>query len=229
MTTPSTPNHTAFAWRTLLLALAVAGVIIVPFVFAGAQIEAWTQAFAGRASQHAAQTAWVLGALLAVDIVAPIPSSLVSTACGLALGFVPGLLVSFAGMTVSCAGGLALGRWAAPWSRGLIGAGEAARLERWHTRWGVWLLAAARPVPVLAEASVLFAGLANLPLRMSGPILLLSNLGVSSVYAACGAWAATTHAFVWAFLAALALPGGAMLLSRGIARVARQQPTARVP
>jgi uncharacterized membrane protein YdjX (TVP38/TMEM64 family) len=208
----------SFPWRTLTLALAVAAMIIFPFVCAGARIENWTQDFARGARAHAAPAAWVLGGLLAIDIVAPVPSSLVSTACGLALGFLPGLLVSFAGMTASCALGLALGRWAAPRAGRLLGPRESGRLERWHARWGIWLLAAARPVPVLAEASVLFAGLARLPLRRSAPVLLLSNLGVSAVYAACGAWAASAHGFAWALLAALALPGGALLLAGGRAK-----------
>lgn len=224
MTTSDTPGHTALPWRTLLLASVVAAAIVLPFVVAGAPIEAWTRTFVNRASQHPVQTAWVLGGMLAIDIVAPIPSSLISTACGLTLGFAPGLLVSFAGMTVSCAGGLVLGRWAAARARRLIGARETARLDRWHARWGVWLLAAVRPVPVLAEASVLFAGLACLPLRACIPVLLLANLGVSAVYTACGAWAATANAFAWAVLSALTVPGGAMLLAHGIGRTLRRHP-----
>lgn len=193
--------------------------VILPFLMVGTQIEGWTRNFTGHARQHTTQAALVLGGLLAIDIVAPIPSSLVSTACGMILGFIPGMLLSFAGMMLSCASGLALGHWAAPWTRRLIGPRESAQLERWHQRWGVWLLAVVRPVPVLAEASVIFAGLARLPLHRSVPVLLLSNLGVSAVYAACGTWATTPNAFGWAFLTALALPGSALLLARGLAKV----------
>jgi uncharacterized membrane protein YdjX (TVP38/TMEM64 family) len=208
-----------FPWRTLALGLAVAVAIIVPFLLAGARIETWTHHYASHASQHPAQTACILGGLLAIDIVAPIPSSLISTTCGMTLGFTPGMLVSFAGMTVSCAFGLALGYWAAPLARRLIGPRESELLAGWHVRRGPWLLAMTRPVPVLAEASVLFAGLARLPPRQSIPALLLANLGVSAVYAACGSWAATANSFAWAFLAALALPGIAWLLVQGLARV----------
>jgi len=66
---------------------------------------------------------------------------------------------------------------------------------------------------VLAEASVVFAGLTRLPLRQAAPVLLLANLGISAAYAAIGAWAAQTNAFLLAFLGAVLLPGIGMLLA----------------
>jgi len=50
--------------------------------------------------------------------------------------------------------------------------------------------------------------------RMPWPRYLLlsgaANLGISLVYAAVGAYAMTAGSFLWAFLAALALPGAAL-------------------
>ncbi len=203
-------------WRTLLLATVVAVLVIVPFVLYGAAVEAWTRAFVAGAAEHPARVAAVLGGLLVVDVLAPIPSSLVSTACGTLLGFPLGWLVSSLGMTISGVAGYLVGRALTPGARRAIGERELAMLERLYARWGIWVLAILRPVPVLAEASVVFAGLARVSRRAGFVALVLSNLGISAVYVAVGSTAALHHTFLTAFLAALLLPGLAMLLARGL-------------
>lgn len=203
-------------WRLPALALALLALIVVPFLVFGAAIDAWSADFIARGRANPWQTALVLGGLLAVDVLAPTPSSLVSTACGALLGFWGGLLASFAGMTLSVALGLLLGRLAAPAARRALGPREQALLLRMQNRWGLWMLAAARPVPVLAEASVLFAGLAKFPWRGALPALLLGNLAVSAVYAACGALASAHRATPLAFAAAALLSGVALWLARGM-------------
>jgi uncharacterized membrane protein YdjX (TVP38/TMEM64 family) len=204
--------------RLLLLVALVAAAIVVPFLLWGARVDAWVDSFVRSAAARPLPAALVLGGLLAADVVAPVPSGPVSTACGLLLGFGAGLLVSFAGMSLGALAGYALGRAVRAPAAALAGDPALARLERLRGRWGVWLVAALRPVPVLAEASVLFAGLARLPARRVVPALLLANLGVSAVYAAAGAWAASAHAFLPAFAAALLLPGLAMLAGRRLTR-----------
>lgn len=200
-------------WRTLLLAALVSALVIVPFVLFGTAVESWTRAFVANAAEHRVMAALVLGGLLVVDVVAPVPSSLVSTACGTLLGFPLGWLVSSVAMTVSAVAGYLVGRAATPGVRRLIGHRELALLERLYARWGIWVLAVLRPVPVLAEASVVFAGLARVPRRVGFLALVLSNMGISAVYAAVGATAARHHAFLSAFLAALLLPGLVLALS----------------
>ncbi|MEI6211102.1 MAG: VTT domain-containing protein, partial [bacterium] len=199
--------------RLALLLLVVALAIIVPFLIWGEGLTAAVQAFLQRAAERPALAALVLGGLLVVDIVAPIPSSLVGTACGVVLGFAAGTLVGFVGLSISCAIGYALGRFCRTPATRLAGEADMRLLEQVQARWGVWLLAALRPVPVLAEASVVFAGLTRLPLRQAAPVLLLANLGISAAYAAIGAWAAQTNAFLLAFLGAVLLPGIGMLLA----------------
>ncbi len=199
------------SWRLALVSTAVLAVILVPYFLFGGAIDRWTADFVARSAAHPWRVAAVLGGLLAGDIILPVPSSLVSTACGHLLGFARGTLVSFAGMTVSAAGGYLLGRRAAGFAERRLPARDRARLVRLHGRWGVWMLAAVRPVPVLAEASILFAGLARLPWRRALPLVLAANLGVSAVYGAIGAWTRGEDAFLLAFLAAAGLSGLAML------------------
>ncbi|MDD5708048.1 MAG: VTT domain-containing protein [Kiritimatiellae bacterium] len=207
-------NDRRVPWRLLSLALLLMAAILVPFVLWGTRIEDWAQTTIARGAATPWRTAAILCGLLAVDVVAPVPSSLISTACGAVLGFWGGLLASFAGMTLSVFSGLALGRGAACAARRGLGEREAAMLQRLRSRWGVWMLAAVRPVPVLAEASVIFAGVTRIPWREAAPMLLLANLAVSAVYAAIGAMAAHAQATLLAFLAAGVLSGAAMLAPR---------------
>lgn len=96
----------------------------------------------------------------------------------------------------------------------LVGEEGLRRAGDWLDRHGLWALVLCRPVPVLAEASVIAAGLGRM--RM-GPALVatgLSNVGISAIYAGAGAAADGPGTFLLAFTAALLLPGAALLLSR---------------
>jgi uncharacterized membrane protein YdjX (TVP38/TMEM64 family) len=222
MAPPSTDRRpaapTAPRTRLAILFLLVALAIIVPFLIWNDAITAAVHTFLQHAADRPLLAALVLAGLLAVDIVAPIPSSLVGTACGAILGFGAGTLTGFAGLTASCAAGYALGRFCRSPAARLTGEAPLRRLEQAQAHWGVWLLAALRPVPVLAEASVLVAGLTRQPLAQAAPVLLLANLGVAAAYAAIGAWSAQLDAFLPAFLGAILLPGGGLWLTRRLRR-----------
>lgn len=203
------------ALRWLSLWAIVLTIILVPFFLFGSQIERWAQTFIDSASKQPLPVATVLGSLLAMDILAPVPSSAVSTAAGFLLGFVRGLLASSAGMIVSCI----LGYWLAekfgrPFASRLVGKRELDRLEEMSRRFGNWAVVISRPVPVLAEASVIFAGLSQMPLHRFLLLSTLSNLGISAVYAAVGALSANVPSFLLAFAGAIALPLMAMLAMR---------------
>lgn len=199
----------------VLFAAALLALVLVPFAIWGGAIENWTAGFIDGARSRPVIAAAVLGGLLAADILLPVPSSLVSTACGMLLGFLPGLLVSVAGMTVSSFAGYAIGRWG---GRGLlahsVGGEDLARFDEWNRRFGDWAVVACRPVPVLAEASVLVAGAARVPAGRYVAMVSLSNLAVSAVYAAAGAWSANVNSFLLAFALSIGVPGVLRLLIR---------------
>jgi uncharacterized membrane protein YdjX (TVP38/TMEM64 family) len=67
---------------------------------------------------------------------------------------------------------------------------------------------------MLAEASVLFAGISGMPLAQYLLLSTLSNLGISAAYAAVGALSATVNSFLLAFAGSILLPLVAMLLVR---------------
>ncbi|MCC6539958.1 MAG: VTT domain-containing protein [Bryobacterales bacterium] len=192
------------------IAAAMLAAILIPFFLWEEPILAWFETW--RAAPPSAAMAALLAALLAADILLPVPSSLVSTAAGALLGFLPGALVSWAGMTAGSFIGYALGRGAAA-SRWLPEA-DRARLARAQARYGDWLVIVFRSVPVLAEASAVFAGAAGMARGRFFTLAALANLGISLVYAGAGAFAAGRESFLLALAAAVALPGVAMLLVR---------------
>lgn len=203
-------------WRWMALTAALVAAVIVPFLlFEDAM---------GRAAHWAAGIgggwgAVLLALLLAGDILLPVPSSVVSTACGVLLGFPAGTAASAVGLTAGGVIGYALGRG--------LGGARLARLvtpkgaegvSAAFARHGAWALVLLRGVPVLAEVSVVVAGMTRLPFGRFLAATLLSNLGLSAAYAAAGAWAMDGAleadggaAALLPFAAAIGLPAAARL------------------
>jgi len=150
--------------------------------------------------------------LLAVDVVLPVPSSIVSTGAGALLGVVWGTVASAAGMTAGCAVGYWLGyRFGRPGATRVVGAGELARAEEALSGLREIALLACRPVPVLAEASVVAAGTLRVPFARFMIVVAGANVAVSAWYASIGSMAHDRTTFVIAFLVAAILPGLALL------------------
>jgi uncharacterized membrane protein YdjX (TVP38/TMEM64 family) len=209
----SAPDRSALRWS--LLAGLVFAIILIPFIFFGSQLETWTENFVHSATGYPGWIAAVLGSLLAVDILLPLPSSLISTAAGFLLGLVRGTLTSWAGMTASCIIGFWLGKkYGRSAASKIVGESELERLEALSRRVGNWVIVIARPVPVLAEASVLFAGISKMPIGQFLLLTTLSNLGISAVYAVVGALSANANSFLLAFAGSIFIPLVAMLLSK---------------
>lgn len=196
----------------LLIGLMFA-LIIIPFLIFEKQFEALgTWLAEGHASGWA--SASIIAALLALDVFLPVPSSIVSTGAGVLLGFWRGAAVIWIGMTVGCAIGYAFGAKAAGAARRMVGDDGLARASAIMDRHGSWALVVCRPIPVLAESSVVFAGLVRSPLNAFVWMTTLSNLGIALAYAAVGAYSMQVQSFLLIFVAALALPGVAMLAGK---------------
>lgn len=197
------------------LAVALALVVpIVPFVAAGDRIEpAIRAAIDGMISRPAMAAAVV--AVLAVDVVLPVPSSFVSTLAGARLGIVWGAAVVWLGMTAGALAAFALARLVGPrLARRLAGPGELAQMERLAERHGAAALVVCRPVPVLAEASVLLFAAVGLPWRRFFAPVALSNLGVAAVYATLGHYARENENLIAALAASMGVPLLASLVMR---------------
>lgn len=201
-------------WSALALLLLAA--VLVPFAIWGERVDTWVAASDwGRDSP--AEPAAILAGLLAADGLLPVPSSLASALLGVLLGAAGGTLVSATAMTAGVLLAFLMSRWGGrPLALRLVGEVGLRRAADWLDRRGLAALVLCRPVPVLAEASVIAAGLGAMRL---GPVLVataLSNLGISVVYAGAGAAAEGPGTFLLAFLTAILLPGAALLLARRV-------------
>lgn len=199
--------------RWLWLTLAVVALILVPFfLFETYFTDLANRAVSGEMSTPMAVT--VIGGLLSLDVFLPVPSSVVSAAAGVLLGFWRGAAVVWVGMGVSCAIAYAIGARSSRLAGRLVGADGLVRAASVAERYGALALAICRPVPVLAEASVIFAGVARVPIGTFAAVCALSNLGIAVGYAAIGAFSMRVDSFLLAFLGALILPAIAWLVAR---------------
>jgi uncharacterized membrane protein YdjX (TVP38/TMEM64 family) len=199
-------------WAIVCVVLMMA--VLVPFWFFGEAFTAFGD-YVTRGSLPARVMIPVVVTLLALDVFLPVPSSIVSVGAGALLGFWRGTLIVWLGMTAGCLLGYAVGARMARLARRFIGDAELQRAGQLLDRHGIWALAACRSVPVLAEASVVFSGLARTRLRPFLLIASLSNLAIAAAYSAVGHYALQVDSFLLAFLGAMTLPAlGLFMASR---------------
>lgn len=208
---PIQPRRTWIRWTAI--GAVVLALILVPFFLFGDAITAWAGA------QLQSTNKWYIGffiaALLASDIFLPIPSSIVSTSAGALLGFAGGVSASSIGMCVGAVLGYATGASAAAGIlQKVVSEKELLRASGLINRYGALALVLSRPIPVLAEAGVVAAGVARMPVSKFLIVSTLSNLGVSAGYAAVGAFSYKAESFLLAFAGSIGVPALAMVLNR---------------
>ncbi|HEY7497831.1 MAG TPA: VTT domain-containing protein [Vicinamibacterales bacterium] len=199
--------------RWAVIWIVLIALVLVPFFLFETQFTAFAERMTRGDTALWLAAASIFG-LLALDVFLPVPSSIVSTAAGVLLGFSAGAAVVWLGMTSACLLGYALGARASGAARRFVGEEGLRRADGLARRYGDWTLVMCRPVPVLAEASVIFAGLVGAPFGRFFWICALSNLGIALGYAAFGAFSMSLNSFLVAFLGALVVPGAAMLIAR---------------
>jgi uncharacterized membrane protein YdjX (TVP38/TMEM64 family) len=201
------------SWATILAV--VFGVILVPFLLFGqaseSRIEGWLDVDGSRAT-----VAVVIVGALTLDVFLPVPSSVVSTAAGALLGLWLGAVVSTVGMMLGCILGYwAGGQFGTPLVSRIVDRRDLEDVQAQFRRNAGWTLTLTRPLPVLAEASVLLAGLSALPVARFLVITSLANAGISTLYAMAGAKAREGPWFLLAVFASCALPAAAFVIRRG--------------
>jgi uncharacterized membrane protein YdjX (TVP38/TMEM64 family) len=152
--------------------------------------------------------------LLTVDVLLPVPSSVVMVAHGALFGLVPGAALSLLGGVSATLVGFGLGRRGRGVVERMTTPAQRAEADRLLTRWGPWAVVSTRAVPVLAETVAVLAGTS--PMRWS--VLLCAGAAGTSVpallYAAAGARATTAASTLLAFGLALAFSGLLILTGR---------------
>ena len=154
--------------RWTILWVLLITVVLLPFILVRRAVRTHSANRSTRErTRRAGWSARAVFSLLALDVFLPVPSSIVSTGAGVLLGFYPRrTVVVWSGMMVGALLGYTVG------SRGPARGQAAGRRRRNRARLAVHETvrrpdhrAICRPVPVLAEASVVFAGLVHARLR----------------------------------------------------------------
>jgi uncharacterized membrane protein YdjX (TVP38/TMEM64 family) len=203
--------------RWMVLWVVLIGLVLLPFLFFEQQFNAFAEQVT-RAGTSRGIVAGAIFGLLALDVLLPVPSSIVSTAAGVFLGFALGAAIVWLGMMVGCVLGYALGKRGSAAARRLVGEDSLARASRLMGQYGDLAIVLCRPVPVIAEASVVFAGLVNAPFARFARLTAISNVGIALGYSAFGAYSLRIDSFLIAFMGALVFPGLFMLVSRHLFR-----------
>lgn len=149
--------------------------------------------------------------LLVVDIVLPIPSSVVMVFSGVAFGFFWGGIISFAGSFLAALLGFGLCRRCGQraFDR-LAGGAEQESVARWFEEWGLPAIVLSRSLPMLTEILSCLAGLSHLSWRLFCAACALGTLPICFVYSYAGS-RDNQQASLYAVLAAMGIPALAWL------------------
>ncbi|MBG6077805.1 hypothetical protein [Polaromonas sp. CG_9.11] len=165
----------------LIVVLVLAAFVVVPFIIWGEQMDAHASNFV-----HDQATRWAIAligiGLLVLDVILPVPSSLVSISLCMLLGPAWGVPTVFSGMVGAFALGYLIGQLLpAARLRAWVGPETWDAIARRQTAGMLWI-AASRPVPVLAEVTAIFAGTLRLPFGASLAAAAASSLFVAVAY-----------------------------------------------
>lgn len=138
--------------------------------------------------------------LLGIDLVLPVPSSVVMALSGKLLGFWAGGAVSFAGAMLAAVTGYSACYWG---GRGifnrLIKDKEADKVIAWFEKYGIYAIILSRPIPMLTEILSCTAGLYRFPFRIFLAASILGTLPICFVYSYFGDLGSVTNPWplVW--------------------------------
>lgn len=211
----------AFWIRFLLIPLAIP---LIPFaVFGELPGDTWVE-------HPDSLVVFVLGvAVLGGDVFLPIPSSFISVFLGARLGFGWGALAITLGMTVGVLVGYGLGRWfGTPLIRRHTSEKQRAVLETLESRYSYLALAGLRAVPVLAEASLLSAGVAQLHMRRVLTVLTVANASLALLYAGIGSAGQDAASPAVLLVGAVGLPMLAAVVAYLVYRGLQQNQSAKI-
>ncbi|WP_442483411.1 TVP38/TMEM64 family protein [Aeoliella sp. SH292] len=176
----------------LRLVLVVAVVLGVPLLTAAlwnGPLERWFAAW----HDSPPPTAWIVTALvgvLAADILLPIPSGPVITLAGAELGVPVTAVAAWLGLMLGGTSAFAITkRWGTRLAERFAAPEDLANLRTSAREHDVWLLLVTRPLPILAEATVLLCGALDTCWSRMLWTLAVGNAAVALAFAFLGSQA----------------------------------------
>ena len=160
--------------------------------------------------------------LLVVDLLLPVPSSLVMIANGALFGITLGTVLSLLGSLGAAIAGFWIGRRGGPLLARFVSVKERARADRLLQAWGLLAIIVTRPIPILAETTMLMAGASTVGWGQMLLATLIGSLPSVLLYAITGATAATLNNSILSFGLVLLLAGGFWIVGRRVGQVERR-------
>jgi uncharacterized membrane protein YdjX (TVP38/TMEM64 family) len=126
--------------------------------------------------------------LLVLDLLLPVPGTVVMSALGYLYGTLAGAGYALAGSTMAGLCGYGIGRLLPErLSRRFLGEKDFARGRSLFAEGGGWIIALSRALPILPESLAVSAGLLRMPLRKFFFALLCGNIPMSLIFSWIGA------------------------------------------
>jgi uncharacterized membrane protein YdjX (TVP38/TMEM64 family) len=173
--------------------------------------------------------AWVGVGLLVADIALPVPSSVVMVAHGALFGLLPGAALSLLGRSGNAVVGVLIGRRVAsvlsrrPTLRRGSDPGRGGELV---SRWGLAAVVFTRPIPILAESTLVAAAAMGLSAPAVVAAAIAGALPEAVLYAVAGTAAASSTSGAFIFVAVVILSGAAWAVGARMEAARRRAGTA---
>lgn len=156
-----------------------------------------------------AQEKWVAAlagiGLLVADVVAPVPSSIIMFVNGVLFGVFLGSLLSILGGLGATLTGHWIGTKGEAAGKRWMGEMALDRARTFFQKHGLIALIVSRPIPILAEAISIIAGISGMPRKQLIPGTILGLIPAAVLYAVAGAYAVDLNSGLYAFLAVMLL------------------------
>jgi uncharacterized membrane protein YdjX (TVP38/TMEM64 family) len=153
-------------------------------------------------------------ALLATDVVLPVPSSGVMIANGVLFGWAAASALSLAGCVASALLGGAIGRRGGPLLHRLVEPERQPRGADAIDRRGMFMIIVTRPVPIVAETTAILAGAAGMSYGRLAAAAAIGSLPPAVLYSLAGAVADSFGKAAVVFAGVLALSALVWLVDR---------------
>jgi uncharacterized membrane protein YdjX (TVP38/TMEM64 family) len=164
--------------------------------------------------------------LLIVDVVLPVPSSLVMVAHGALFGVLWGTMLSLVGSVGAAVFAFVIGRRGGAVLERVVTPAERARASSVLARWGTLAIIVTRPVPLLAETVAIMAGASSMTWRAMVVASVAGSLPPALLYALTGAAVANVQNTALMFGVVLLVAGLFWLIGKSFSRKDAKAPGA---
>lgn len=199
----------------LVLAATLTIAVIVTFILWEQPLTYFVDDWLASTDLSSSKIILVVIALLTLDVLLPIPSSIISVAAGSLLSALAGFIGIFLGMFLGCLFGYGLGRLL-----GKAGIGKLVEPEQQQQAnqklfsAQARYLMACRGVPVLAEVSILMAGVNRVPVKTFLVTTSIANALIALAYILAGQLIQHANSIFTAVIVVLAMPALLTVLHR---------------